>query len=140
MTTTAMTMSRTQAIETARRMYAGEWKIAQIVRYLADRGHPVRWHTVKRWVDQDFYDRDVERRRITERARWRLMHPGSQWRVITDADKLERLRALRDDADLSLSAIARVIRLDFGDELSRDQIEHALTVGRYPDVMRGRRG
>lgn len=129
---TAATLTRPQAQVTAREMWAsGAWGKTEITRYLNDRGVKVHRITVSRWVDDHAAaaKRAEDDRRVARRSMTRSGRLGR-----TDARpefKLRRIRAL-DAAGLTATAIAKVMTVDFGDELSAQQVREALRLGRYP--------
>lgn len=126
-------LTRPEAIETARRMYAAGWTVAEIQRYVTRRGVKASWHAVKGWVDDDYAQRRRARERDRQRDLWRIKNGARPvaYKVITNHDKLIRLCELRE-AGLSPAAVATVIRLDFGDELTKNQVSYAHRVGEWP--------
>jgi len=135
-TGTFVPLSRAQAKATARRMFLdsdGAWNITQIQRYLERRGVKVSWSTVRRWADPQWEEIERKRAREAQRARWRRLHgvKPHAYRSIDPAAKLQRLFELRR-VGLSAEDAARVLRLDFGDEITRFQVMNAEKTGRYP--------
>lgn len=117
----------------ARRLHnEGGWNPTEIVDLLARQGITVGRDAVMRWTDPRVAEaarlRSEERNRMHSASKsGRIGHPSS-----SPAFKLARMRALREDAGLGYNAIAKVMRFDFGDDLSRGQVEYALETGRYP--------
>jgi hypothetical protein len=125
-------LTRSQAMETARRMHAGGWKITEIRDYLAARGVERSWDTVKGWVDPEWAERRREAHRANKRKHWRRK-AGNRvaFRVLDEHTKLDVMRELRAEG-LSHSAIAGAFKVLLSEELSRSQVEYALEHGRYP--------
>jgi hypothetical protein len=116
----------------ARELARGGWGPEEIVRLLARDGVTVDARSVRRWTDakvQRAYERH-ERERQARRAK------AAGTRHATPEYKLARMRALREHVSLKDAQIARLMRHDFGDEISRDMVAHALATGRYPQSLR----
>ena len=126
-------LSRTEAIATARRMHDAGWAINTIRRYLADRGQNVSWVYVKCWVDDEYRERYRAKERRRQRQEYRRRHGvrPAALKVITPVEKFDRLRELRE-AGLSQSDTAKVLRLDFGDDVTEHMVRYAEQSGRYP--------
>lgn len=136
--TTLEPLTRTQAMVTARRMWnagEGSWTIGEIRAYLTRRGQTVSWATVRAWVDPAYAEERRARDRVAQRQRYRQRHGvrPEALKVITEVELLERMRQLKG-AELSDAAIAKVMRLDYGQELTKLQVFYALRNGRYPKL------
>ena len=125
-------MTRPEAIATARRMRAAGWSLQSIRTYLTGRGVVVKTNeTILRWTDEQYAERIRRIKRDRERARWRARNPGFAQRHFDEQEKLRRLFDL-SGAGLKPPAIAKVVRLDLGDQLTATQVRRALETGRYP--------
>jgi hypothetical protein len=121
----------------ARELARGGWGPEEIVRLLARDGVTVDARSVRRWTDakvQRAYERH-ERERQARRAKAAGTGPMGP-RHATPEYKLARMRALREHVSLKDAQIARLMRHDFGDEITRDMVSHALEMGRYPRSLR----
>lgn len=128
----APSITRLEAMQIARRMRDTGWTCREIMAYLSKRGVEVKaTETILRWTDPKYAEARRTAKRHRERDRLRRLNPAAQWRTVTDADKYHRLVKLRE-AGLSCADTARVLYLDFGDRLSRSQVEYAERSGRYP--------
>jgi hypothetical protein len=110
----------------ARTMYGtgDAWTPTEIVRYLAEQGVVVDRVTVLRWVDPGFAERRRrEQRDAAKRRRAR----------VAAVPVLDRMRELRS-AGLSFSGIAIVVLLDWGIDLSADQVRYYMRTGREPRI------
>lgn len=116
----------------ARRLHAAGWNDVQIVNLLAREGVTVTKATVGRWVKPK---REQTWRAECERfGAVRAAERGGKPLGRRDARpeyKLARMQALRE-LGVSFNSIAKVMGFDFGDELTEDQVRHALDLGRYP--------
>jgi hypothetical protein len=110
----------------ARTMYGDgdAWSPTEIVRYLAEQGVIVDRVTVLRWVDPGFAERRRREQRDAAKRRRARVAPTLV---------LDRMRELRS-AGLSFSGIAVVVRLDWGVDLSGDQVRYYLRTGREPRI------
>lgn len=121
------------AVTRARELSAAGWKDVDIVRLLhQENGITVSKATVGRWVRESraaSHQAAVDRWASIKASRrtGKLGAPHAR-----PESKLVRMRVLRE-AGLSHEAVAKVMRVDFGDELTRAQVENALKVGRYPE-------
>jgi len=130
-TTQPEPMTRTEAIWTARRMREGGWTIPQIRDYLAARGQSRNRETIRRWSDPELMqrarDEAAARHRHKRAARaMRLTRPSQAY---SPEFRFVRLLALRE-AGLSCPATAQVLRLDFGEPITAEQVRYAERVGR----------
>lgn len=115
------------AVVEARRLSAGGWSNAEIGRRLG-----VSQDTVGRWVDPERAERKRRQQQAGNRrqsARRGANPLGS--REAAPEFKFGRVVALRD-LGLSWEAIAKLMRHDFGDDISGRQLEYAATTGQYP--------
>lgn len=131
-------MTRPEAIRRTREMWAGGqggWTISDIRQYLADRGQPAAWETVKGWADPAWAARRREQQRAQQRRWWRKKHGVTTYRVAdmpsTDTERLERLAELRQ-CGVSYTALARIATAQFGDPITAEQVRYALKADRYP--------
>lgn len=122
-----------EAMRRAQHMHANGWdNITEIQRYLAARGVPRSWQTIKRWCQPRFFELERERKRSQERRRWAAKTTGKLGRHDHTTDfRFARVKAL-DTHGVSFSAIAVVMNFDFGDAITPDQVRYALKAGRYP--------
>jgi hypothetical protein len=109
-------------LEFSRRLYAdGEGHSISAIRMaLAKRGYTPSHSTILCWVDDEYREERLRRQR-----RYRPPGPahrrGWQWR-------LERMKELREEVNLSTASIARLMSHDFnGVKLTRHQVETILT-------------
>lgn len=121
----------------ARELVAAGWSPEEAVGLLARDGVTVDPRSVRRWTDvkvrRGFEDRDRERQaQRAAAAGGRPMGPHHA----TPEFKLARMKALREEVQLKDAQIARAMRHDFGDEISREMVAHALETGRYPRSLR----
>lgn len=98
-------------MELARDMY-GSWPASEIVRCLARNGVSVSESTVKRWADPE--SAEAKRLAAVERARQRRRND----RVFA------RIKALRAGG-LSHNAVATVLSLDYGCEITEYQVRYS---------------
>jgi hypothetical protein len=106
--------------EYARRLAAQNgWTAYRIRRALIGRIDPLPSEaTIRNWIDPDRYEEQLRRERkfrpsgVSAKRGWQL--------------RLERMRELREGAELSASATARVMCLDYGLDLNRWQVEDLL--------------
>lgn len=116
--------------EFARRLYAdGEGRsINEIREALKRRGYTPKRETILYWVDEEFKAAHLHRQR-----KYRPPGPARRkgWQL-----RLERMEELKRDAALSASATARVMKLDFGVDLSRHQVETILAGRCQPKTAR----
>lgn len=114
----------------AKDLREGGWSLRGIQQLLKEEtGFAPTDHTILYWTDPDFRRRDLARRR---RRRSPRTVPGRLGSPLASEDqKLERMQALRQH-NLSFRSIAEVMALDFGDQISEEQVRYALTNGRYP--------
>lgn len=93
--------------------------------------------TIHRWVNEE-YRRRNDQVAVARRAERRAEEAGGRLRLpqraLTPEFKLARMRLLRD-IGLTDSQIARLMRLDVGDELTRSHVRHALELERYPSYF-----
>jgi hypothetical protein len=129
------TLTVAQARATARRMHEGGWQLTEIRAYLAERGQPRSWDTVKGWANPDWAARRLAAQREGRRRRWRQQHGALAFRVLDEHAKVETIRRLRDEG-LKSTAIAGALRVFVGDELTRGQISYTLATGSYPKRTR----
>lgn len=89
--------------------------------------------TVGNWVKphREQANRETQARVHVQRATIRGAKPMGHYLARAEY-KLARMRALHEQAGMTCGAIARVMRFDFGDPLTDDQVRYALAVGRYP--------
>lgn len=128
------TLTRTQAMMLAADLRSGGWSLRGIQDALALNGVVIRsTETILRWTDPAYAEVKRQEKRRRERDRQRRLHPGSRWRTITDAARMDRLRDLRK-VGLTPAATAKVLTLDFGVPMSRNQVSHAEKTGRYPTL------
>lgn len=107
--------------EFARRLYAdGEGaSINEIRETLAKRGYTPKRETIRYWVDDEYREEKLHRRR---NFRPRGPAPKHGWRL-----RLERMKVLREKVRLSYRDIARLMSHDFEDlDLTGSQVEHIL--------------
>ena len=125
----------TRTVRLVRQMYAdGEgWGKREIQRYLAERGIMVSYNTLLRWLDDSFAERVRESNRAIEaRRRQEGRVKRSQESSTPLLDRMRQLQA----ASLSANAIATVLGVDEGVELSPHQVRYALRVGKEPKAGR----
>lgn len=108
--------------EFARRLYEDGRTIDEILALLARYGHHPAKSTVVYWCKPE------AKRRHALKQRQRLYPAKRQPRGAIWWAKYRRMRELRE-AGLSHASIAKVIRLDYGDELTGEQIRHLLDRG-----------
>lgn len=121
----------------ARELVAGGWTAEDAVRLLARDGVVVDAASVRRWTDPRA--RALMERQLRERNARKSAAAGARPmgpRHATAEFKLARMRVLREQAGLKDAQIARVMCLDFGDELTREMVTHALEHDRYPRSLR----
>jgi hypothetical protein len=101
-------------VNRARKLADAGWNAAQIARRIPTEfpGIEPAQTTVRRWVDPEYAERQKTRHRVG----------GSKARKWGWRRRLDRARDLRS-AGLTYSAIAAVMRLDFGLDLSEQQVE-----------------
>ncbi len=113
----------------ARELRDAGWAIPRIREILA-KEHAVRPSndTIARWLDPAVAERRAqaarEKRAEVATFGWSGWHPSPSW-------KLGRMRALRA-AGVSYAAIAKVMLVDFGDELTEEEVRYAVKRGRPP--------
>lgn len=113
----------------ARELREAGWAIPRI-RDILEKEHAVRpsKDTITRWLDPAVAERRAqaarEKRAESATFGWSGWHPSPSW-------KLGRMRALRD-AGVSYAAVAKVMSVDFGDELTEEEVRAALKLGRPP--------
>jgi hypothetical protein len=128
------------AVTEARRLANGGWNDVEISELLLRNGfvrEPVSKVTVGRWVRAQRAQRwreDIERTSAARAAEAGARALGR--RDVRPEFKLARMRALREHVGLKDAQIARLMRHDFGDEITRDMVAHALATGRYPRSLR----
>jgi hypothetical protein len=121
---TSATVSR------AREMYGDgdAWTPTQIQRYLAGQGlHDLHVETVRDWVIPGV----AEDRRRRQNEATRRRRRGEKAKARTQTPALDRMRQLRA-AGASCGAIAVVMNLDWGLDLTDDRVRYWLRVGREP--------
>lgn len=135
-------MTNMEAMQTARRMYEGGWKIEQIRRYLNRHGVKCSWVRVKVWVDEEYAEERRERERDRARRKWRADHNVKSF-IVLDAQAREILSrelgtppppdftpelllTLRVEDGLQYSAIAAVAKRFYGIDMTVDQIRYRL--------------
>jgi hypothetical protein len=125
-----------EAMRLAERMYdrgRGGWSIQGIQQYLARRGIERSWRTVKRWADPEFAEQDRRRLRQLGRTKWGQRTDGRVGRQDHSPDfRVARMVALHHEAQLPLSAIARIMSFDYGVAITRTMAERAIVDGRVP--------
>jgi hypothetical protein len=136
-------MTRTQAVETARRMHAGGWAVEHIRCYLRARGHAVAWSQVKAWVDPDYDERRKARERERQREHWRAKHRVSplNYRIVSEDSRDALMLTLRQEDGLSYAAIAAVANRFMGADLTPEQVRfrlYDLGVEKNPNKARSR--
>jgi len=104
----------TAVVARARELAAAGWNAADIARRIPIEfpGVTPAATTVRRWIDDDY----AERQRLREQT------GGVQTRRWGWRRRLARIRQLRD-ADVAFDAIVKLARLDFGLDLSTQQVE-----------------
>jgi hypothetical protein len=104
----------TAVVARARDLAAAGWNATDIARRIPKEfpGIAPAATTVRRWIDPDY----AERQRVREQVGGPKMRRWG-WRR-----RLDRVRALRD-AGLTHRAVAAVMGLDFGLDLSEQQVE-----------------
>lgn len=104
----------TAVVSRARELADAGWNAADIARRIPNEFPAVTpaATTVRRWIDADY----------AERQRMREQTGGVQTRRWGWRRRLARIRQLRE-ADVAFDAIAKLIRLDFGLDLSKLQLE-----------------
>lgn len=110
-------MTREQAIAFCQRNY-GHWSGPQIEQYLALRGRPVTGATIRLWASPARRKRQNARGAASTR----------------DQRLFGRMSDLRD-AGLSYADIARVLKLDYGIDVTEDTIARAFQAGRPTPKM-----
>jgi hypothetical protein len=112
------------------------WTLRAIVQVLARRGIHVHESTILYWTSETASERrrqhDRERMAQVNAARASFRWPG---RPKTEAWLLGRMRVL-ERAGLSMAAIAKVVSIDHGLELSEHQVRYALSINRLPSMTR----
>lgn len=111
-------MTRPQAMETARRMHAGEWTIPEIRRYLASRGVNVTWEQVKRWVDAEYEAARRAREARRKREEYRRKHNTQPHNYRNHGDIIGVLLDLRLEDGLTYPALIAVARRFYGLEFT----------------------
>jgi hypothetical protein len=118
------------------RLRESGWTLRGIVQVLASRGIHVHESTVLYWTSETASERrrqhDRERMAQLNAARATFRWPG---RPKTEAWLLGRMRVL-ERAGLSMTAIAKVVSIDHGLELSEHQVRYALSINRLPSMTR----
>lgn len=127
------TRHSTQTMRLARQMYGdgGTWTPTQISRYLAGRGIHVHVNTIRLWVIPGL----AEQQRAANRRSHRARQPGPE----SLTPMLDRMRELRG-AGLGAQATAKVLTLDFGVPVNRDQVRYCLRHGREFTGLQARTG
>lgn len=116
----------TKTIALAREMYGDgdAWTPGEIQRYLARQGIDVAVTTVRRWVRPGVRERQNENNRMFKlRAKMRSEAPPVK--PLGDRELDRRMLDLRD-AGLAYSAIAVVVGVYHGAELTEDQVRYRL--------------
>jgi hypothetical protein len=129
-------MTAGEARETAIRMFAADFRINTIRRYLARNGVDVSWMTVKGWIDPQWYEQQLAVCRARSRRREMRNHTyawpgqrGPEW-------KMGRIRALHE-AGLYPVMIARVMTTDFPEQpITGAQVKRALQEDCVPITYR----
>lgn len=102
----------------AREMFRAGWTHADIARHLGrEFGREPSKHIVGMWVNPSLYRRKLN----AQTARRRRQAPVPRWALV----RMRRMAALRDEG-LTYSAVALVMRLDFGVELSPETVRYSL--------------
>lgn len=100
---------------------------AEIVEALRREGHVVSRTTVKRWIDPKFDERARRsKREAARRSRARRTAGRLRGNYSTDEQKHARIVALREEAGLSVNAIAKVMNFDGLGPLTGRQVEYLL--------------
>jgi hypothetical protein len=91
--------------------------------------------TVKCWVDDDYAEK--RRRAFASQKRKERRARGVTWlpQCANTDTKCYRMRVLRD-AGLTHNAIAAVMRLDYGVEISGAQVRYSFNTGSIPRCLR----
>lgn len=115
-----------RTVRLARQMYGNgdAWTPKQIQRYLAGEGIDVALYTVRTWVVPG--EAEIARRRNLE-SYYRRQRGGRA----SKTPMLTRMLELRD-AGLSFSAIAKVMRLDHGLDMSTEMARYYVNERREP--------
>lgn len=136
----------TAVMHQARTLYEGGWNVTDITRILKREGvdPSPTFRTVKTWVDPTYYERRLEEdRRAKRRALAREMLSGCrfdlQLRGSSPEYRYARLKALAD-LGLGMTDVGKVMGIDFGEPLSREQVKRALDEGKWPKIYRKRAG
>lgn len=112
------------------------WTLRGIVQVFARRGIKVHESTVLYWTSEAAAERkrrhDQQRKAQVNAARATYRWPG---RARTEAWLLGRMRVL-EGAGLSMAAIAKIVSIDHGLELSEHQVRYALSINRLPALER----
>ena len=131
-TIVSTSLTRPQAIETARRMHTAGWQITEIRAYLTKRGHRASWTQIKTWVDDEYRQRRLEAERVRMREKWRQRNnvTPDQYRVRDEDDPIDwdgLWLALRVEDGHSYEAIAKISRRFFGrDDVSAARVAYRL--------------
>lgn len=117
-----------------RRLFDAGFTVAEIRKRLVDRdGHCPAWTTLSIWVDDNY----AERRRREQSAadqKYRA-HKRDRWLGMyrTKHSRLDRMRDLDEKARLSMSAISRLMELDFGEKVTVAEVKAFVEDGRVPE-------
>lgn len=117
----------------ARELVASGWSYEATARMLAAEGATVSACSVRRWTNRRARDAMEQREQLRQarKAEAAGANPMGPYHARPEF-KLGRMRTLRDEVGLKDAQIARVMRHDFGDELTRATVARALETGRYP--------
>lgn len=132
-------LTRPQSVILARELWdSGAWSKTEIASYLQERGCTAHKTTIAAWADPARAARKARQdaRTVALRAARYGSRPMGR-PTAHPAYKLARMSAL-SACGMSPTAIAKVMRFDFGDVLGTHQIRDALAKGRYPDFTDGR--
>lgn len=111
------------------------WTLRQVAAMIAEEtGATPTDMTVLRWTNEKWDEREKARARERRAAQASVR---ASFALTSPEFKLARMRAIHDRG-VSCQAIAAVMALDFGDDLTAGQVRHALAVGRYPGRKPGR--
>lgn len=118
------------------RLRESGWTLSGIVQVLARRGIHVHESTILYWTSEAASERrrqhDRDRMARINAARASFRWPG---RPKTEVWLLARMRVL-ERAGLSMAAIAKVVSIDHGLELTEHQVRYALSIDRLPALER----
>lgn len=119
--------TKNQALRYKEAGWTDEWIAEQLGVGKTTVGNWVKPHRARK--NQEAVERSHARRATTRGAR-----PLGHF-LARPEFKLARMRALRDEAGVTYTGIAKVMWFDFGDPLTQSQVRHAIASGRYPKAV-----